>query len=883
MAARDKIKALLRTGACTDAKHDFKEMKGGFFDILLAGLPDGTAPDLSSLNEPALLKNLHKYFEGDRTPIQNLMKNLGATHTGSMTIKGYKEENDYAVSILKHRGNINVQDMIDLKGGNLTIKEFKDFFDTKNTVNFIIDAMSFKLMELISTLKGDKGEKVNINLIINRESLNDPATKITEFIKPSSGVSGKILYDRSSNPIVYPHIATKTGYENFFYSKFDFILGPLLLEQSGPKGIIKSSLRNVEIRNPVNKQLVTTIENPKEFNTINTVWKYIESIFQDDSLKLKASAAFQAKRSGDWLQTLSSMDTSRIYASPSDGKIHKLDGEIILVTHDRVLLWYSLIMGINVVFTTKEHEVAKDETRSKKYMIYFKNKREREYNVASIKGNKYIGSVLHLNVVWEGYEDLGDWWQEAKTLSHIELVKEYMKTIPPATSSVNSSNMNQNSDSKNSDITRIEKYLESTKYNEVKTYMENYIVWQKAEFDKVILGIDDKDYVKAMKSFVYLYSQSIYNLTNTLAEFQEAVTKFNNNKTSETAKNIDDLKVHIEGFMEEYPTQEAVAYRADVDVVDPNLLLSELSVAQKGQILAFVNTVKGGIREEFVETFQQFIENLHKVLGDTKAIHVYMSALHVVDEQSSIVDILESAIIEPVPGPFSIVQMLKDASYLLFFANTVQNGGHKRPRNNNNNSNNMNNVNNTNNINTRKSKKSRFDSLKQNTKLFILANYLRELQLLFLEIDFASDPDTEYYETFISHLYGLFTKYKTIDEQLYIVYEYMPERSYLGRLLALHSLNIDSADEDIFVGYFPPFIPSDYLPRPIIGKVNILAWCKGIIKILINKAHDIRAPSTPPRGTPPKTRKRVNYPVSFKRGTSKYYGNTRRLHSTIRR
>lgn len=875
MAARDKIKALLRVGACTDAKHDFKDMKGGFFNILLAGLPDGTTPELSSLNEPGLLKNLHKYFEGDRTPIQNLMKNLGATHKGSMIIKGYKEENDYAMSILKHKGNINIQDMIDLKNGNLTIKEFKDFFGTKDTVNFLIDAMSFKLMELISILKGDKGEKVNINLIINRESLNDPATKITEFIKPSSGVSGKILYDRSSNAIVYPHIATKTGYENFFYSKFDFILGPLLLEQSGPKGIIKSSLRNVEIRNPVNKQLVTTIENPKEFNTINTIWKYIESIFQDDSLKLKASAAFQAKRSGDWLQTLSSIDTSRIYASPSDGKIHKLDGEIILVTHDRVLLWYSLIMGINVVFTTKESEIAKDETRSKKYMIYFKNKREREYNVASIKGNKYIGSVLHLNVVWEGYEDLGDWWQEAKTLSHIELVKEYMKTIPPPTATINSSNMDQNSDSKNSDVMRIEKYLESTKYNEVKTYMENYIVWQKAEFDKIILGLDDKDYVKGMKSFVYLYSQSIYNLTTTLAEFQEAVTKFNNNKSSETARNIDSLKVHIEGFMEEYPNQEAVAYRADIDVVDPNILLSELSVAQKGQILAFVNTMKGGIREEFVKTFQLFIENLHKVLGDTKAIHIYMSALNIVDEQSSIIDILEPAIIEPVSGPFSIVQMLKDASYLLFFAGTVQNGGHKRARNNNNTNNNMNNTNNTN---TRKMKKSCLHLLKENTKLFILANYLRELQSLFLEIDFASDPDTEYYETFVSHLNGLFTKYRNIDEQLYIVYEYMPARSYLGRLLALHSLNIDSANEDIFVGYFPSFIPSDYLPRPIVGKVNILGWCKGIIKMVLNKGRGITPPSTPPRGTPPKTHKPQNYSHVKKGKINRHLGYTRRLH-----
>jgi len=57
---------------------------------------------------------------------------------------------------------------------------------------------------------------------------------------------------------------------------------------------------------------------------------------------------YQVKRSGDWLQALSCLDTEREYNNT------KVDlKNITLITFDRILLIYSLFLGINVLYTAK--------------------------------------------------------------------------------------------------------------------------------------------------------------------------------------------------------------------------------------------------------------------------------------------------------------------------------------------------------------------------------------------------------------------------------------------------------------------------------------------------------------------------------------------------
>lgn len=60
----------------------------------------------------------------------------------------------------------------------------------------------------------------------------------------------------------------------------------------------------------------------------------------------------------------------------------------------------------------------------------------------------------------------------------------------------------------------------------------------------------------------------------------------------------------------------------------------------------------------------------------------------------------------------------------------------------------------------------------------------------------------------------------------------MPERSFLARQIALHSFDIDSANEDFFERSFPATLHLNDTVHPIHGKDTILDWIATQIKIL---------------------------------------------------
>ena len=616
MAARDKIKELLRIGACTDAKHDFKDLKGEFINVLLRGLPAGDDPKFSSLKEEDLLINLNKIFRGDETtPIKNLIEEIKKNNNNlGIDFNGYMEKNTYTISMLKKGTNLNVQNMID--NASLSTRDFSSFFGT-NTINFLIDAASVGIMDLISTLKG---EPININLIINRESLNDPAKKISEFDNKrtnKSAVKAQVLYDRNPYSVDYPHISNRLSYENYLYSAFDYELEPILIEQAGPKGAIKSTLKTVYIRK--GKDLIDTVNNPKESNEIGIAWEKIKSQYKD--YPLKASSRFQGKRSGDWLQTLSCMDISREYGNPLTGKINPLHEKIILVTHDRVLLWYSLIMGINVLYTTKDASRG-DDAHSSKYLIYFKNTNEREYIVERIKGHRLNeNGKVELEVKWEGYKESENTWEPLTQIANVDVVKKYME--------------------------------------------ENNL-----------------------------------NIPS--------------------------------------PVKKAAASKPP----------SKASIVKKYALKIFSGNLQSGGQK------------------------------------------------------------------------TPPRSTRKRRISNNNNNNNNNNITNKN------------VKITKDNKKFLIYNYLKEFESWIKDIDFESNPDSTYYETHASALNGYFEQCKTFDDYLYVIYTYMPERSFLARQIALHSFDIDSANEDFFERSFLATLHLNDTVHPIHGKDTILDWIATQIKIL---------------------------------------------------
>jgi hypothetical protein len=125
-----------------------------------------------------------------------------------------------------------------------------------------------------------------------------------------------------------------------------------------------------------------------------------------------------------------------------------------------------------------------------------------------------------------------------------------------------------------------------------------------------------------------------------------------------------------------------------------------------------------------------------------------------------------------------------------------------------------------------------------------MSNYLREFHSWVSEIDFESDPDTSYYEDHAALLNGLFQQCKNLDDLLYVIYTYLPEKSFLARQIALHSLGINSADEDFFFQHFPPTLLLVDNLKPLGTKNDILQWCfhyiitntmKGKVDIKVNK------------------------------------------------
>jgi hypothetical protein len=320
----------------------------------------------------------------------------------------------------------------------LTADEIIDFFGASE-INLLFDAGVVNVVSLIRNCnKGEKGAKITVNRLINRELINDPAPKTYEF-NSKSGVSlgahagvveANILFDDETEPVRYTKYTegfVSELHRGMFYSKYDFSLGKL---QNGGDGKKRKKNQLPSIKLDIMKPAAvpdedTTIyfsDNPHEHNNIKFCWNLICNIgIKDTNPHEIAAVAFQCKRSGDWLQALSCFDLGRRYVrvakatkvegddgktvdTYSDPEEYKLKGNnIILVTHDRVLLYYALLLGLDVLFTYKkpgvgagdeddekeeegeeEDDETKDElplpgadgdvSKSKKYIIYFSNR-----------------------------------------------------------------------------------------------------------------------------------------------------------------------------------------------------------------------------------------------------------------------------------------------------------------------------------------------------------------------------------------------------------------------------------------------------------------------------------------------------------------------------
>lgn len=405
----DEALAILKHGAVADAIHDFSHKmtfnKSGTHDNNKAGLPElkkGLA-DILGKNFPTadgddkwkdedqfmemILGSMENMFPGDeliddaeKPYMYNFVENIKAKIVANEDINlnityGAEEDMSYDVKYL----NLETPD-----GGHLwdakkimkhmSIDKYIEFFGGESTINILTDAQCINILELFRKADPVEGSVLKVNKIINRELFNDPATKKYKAKQDaeSTSINEDFLWDSENNTVMYPASPpilneANTIHRNSFFSNFNFALSPLSRNTGGE--FIKKPDVSLVVTNPLDKGWKIEKNNPNKQNTILSCVRRIHERFGKIGVNpCEISAEFQCKRSGDWLQALSCLDTGRSYISANnDGQNASCDGQpITLVTLDRVLLAYALFMGIDVIFTwiqseSKDGDVVEEE------------------------------------------------------------------------------------------------------------------------------------------------------------------------------------------------------------------------------------------------------------------------------------------------------------------------------------------------------------------------------------------------------------------------------------------------------------------------------------------------------------------------------------------
>ena len=257
----------------------------------------------------------------------------------------------------------------DLKSAPFTdLKSFMDFIHVPSggTVNFLCDFLTIN--KEIAQLTDSPGISLNLNVIINRESGNDPGpSKGNNFPEIVGGakIQKRVLLETNDAPEVIYSQNNPELFRNMFFSKFDIKLGGLIYKRERD-GKITNLDCACNITGENGKRLFSSAEGM--LNSINKCKRLMLQAFNAIKAAARSAAEFlgifvpqkrneiavcyTAKRSGDWLQALSIKDKNRTYFALETGEIIQgLNGLTFLFTHDRLLLAYALFMGLNVIFT----------------------------------------------------------------------------------------------------------------------------------------------------------------------------------------------------------------------------------------------------------------------------------------------------------------------------------------------------------------------------------------------------------------------------------------------------------------------------------------------------------------------------------------------------
>jgi len=222
------------------------------------------------------------------------------------------------------------------------------------SIAMVVDFNQSGFLERLT--RGDRTKNLTFYYLYNSEVENDPASKTPStdpVFTSKKGIILKYLEQTGTQPTVYNGIPKDTPYNNDmhalekFFSTHTLTLSPIQKQLMFGKG--KKTSVTLTVTN-ANGTRVHHVPDAKKSNSIKSLLtEFLRKILQrrldTPETRFGANVSWTQKRSGDWLQVLSCLDAhNRQYTSALP------QVPVFFVTHDRVAMAYSLLMGVNTIF-----------------------------------------------------------------------------------------------------------------------------------------------------------------------------------------------------------------------------------------------------------------------------------------------------------------------------------------------------------------------------------------------------------------------------------------------------------------------------------------------------------------------------------------------------
>lgn len=335
--------------------------------MLPAGVAKPPAPDATFYDEVELLKKVGLDFEKLKQAVSTAQP--GAAAQSTFTIPGLQARS-YTIRSSPYRLGPKGSPEYS-KNRNIT-QMFREVTGGKEKFALIVDASGgLPLTELLNTSLEPYSVGGEFYIIENIENTGDSATKLSSLprrdtkAKPAPTV--RFLRDKV-NTVVYPLWSVPSDPKSNIYSSLQIVLNRISDDE------VEANISILDNKGkPVNSFQIGDLSNS---SNVKNATLYALAVFLEKGLVPEAFVYTLIKRMGDWCQALSLLDLDRVYSVLDEAKQEDedaddvtlrdmlVDTEIGIVTNDRILLGFAILLGLNVFFTT-----AMDTAR----LIYFKN------------------------------------------------------------------------------------------------------------------------------------------------------------------------------------------------------------------------------------------------------------------------------------------------------------------------------------------------------------------------------------------------------------------------------------------------------------------------------------------------------------------------------